>query len=304
MTPAEPARPWGGIALVVVAASAFAVQDALIKQLGARFDLAQIVFLRSALLVAILVGLRASALGRGWRLVARRRPVLALLRSLANAAEWLFVYLGLRHLALGEATALFYVGPLFVTALAAPVLGEAVGWRRWLAVVAGFVGVAIMVGPTIGTARFAAAVFILGAALMWAATTLLTGLIGPDEAPATLLAEGALVFLVLSALGLPWVWQTPAPLSLAMMLGLGLIGGFGQLADIAAYRSWAASLLAPFEYTALIFAMLLDRAVWGVVPTPGMLVGAVVIAASGLYTLHREARRGAGRRSLSAQSRF
>jgi drug/metabolite transporter (DMT)-like permease len=185
------------------------------------------------------------------------------------------------------ATATSFVTPLFVTALSIPLLGETVGWRRWLATLVGLVGVLIVVRP--GGAGFQLASLLpVVSALSWAFGLIMTRMMSTTENPITTLAYSAIVgFIILTAM-LPLQWQPLSGQTILIGMFIGIASTIGHWLLILAYRHADASLLAPFSYAQLLWASLFGYFLFAVLPDIWTLVGAVIIAGSGLYTAHRE----------------
>ena len=194
------------------------------------------------------------------------------LRALAVAGSSVLFILGLGHLQVAEATAINFISPIFITALSIPLLGEKVGIRRWAAAAVGFLGVMLVVQPG-GSAFQMAAI----------ATRLMS-----SERPEATLAWSAVIGLIALTAFVPFHWHTPTAGEIGLAVLMGSFSTMGHWLIILAYRKAAASTIAPFSYVQLLFAGLLGFAVFGTVPGAMTLVGGLVIAASGLYTAHRE----------------
>lgn len=216
-----------------------------------------------------------------------RRPMLQLLRGIGVVASSITFVFSLKSLPIADATATSFVAPLFVTALAIPILGETIGWRRWSATLVGLVGVVIIVRP--GGAGFQAASLLPAlSALSWAFALIITRMMSTTESPMTTLVWSALVGLVLVSALLPFVWQPLTPRTVALGIFIGVASTIGHWVVILAFRHADASLLAPFSYVQLLGVTVLGYFVFSVLPDIWTLVGAVVVAGSGLYIAHRE----------------
>jgi drug/metabolite transporter (DMT)-like permease len=207
-------------------------------------------------------------------------------------------------LPLGEQQALTYGTPIFATLLAIPFLGERPGPHRWAAIGVGFLGILVIaLGPGLtGQPRMAppgVAEWVLAAGyvaavchgIFAAGTTLLVRQLSATEASASIVLWQSLLMTLLSGIALPFVWVTPAPSEWLLLLGVGLVGGIGQLLSTEAYASAQVSSLGPYTYTALLWAALFGWLLWGDVPGVTMLLGAALIVFAGLYILQREMRR-------------
>jgi drug/metabolite transporter (DMT)-like permease len=188
----------------------------------------------------------------------------------------------LRYLPLAEANVIAFASPLLLTTLSYPVLGEQVGLNRWFAVVAGFVGVLIVLQP--GTAMFQwAALLPLLMAMNAAVYHVLTPLVARVEDPAISIYILSIVGAIGMSLAAPWYWTTPGPLGWAMLLLIGAAGAFGHILIIRAFAHAPAALLAPFFYVHLIWAVVYGWFVFDDVPTTATIVGGSLIIASGIY---------------------
>ena len=261
------------------------VNDAFAKWLTAHYHPVQIVFLRNLVALPMVVAVALAVSGS--TAVRTRHLRLHAARGLLLVGGSVCFFMGLMYLPLAEATSLIFAAPIFITALSVPLLGEEVGWRRWTAVAVGFVGVLIIVRP--GFAAFQpASLFVLATAMFYALIMLSARRISPSEGIWTLMVYLVLFPLLFSALAQPAVWRpveighTPALVALAVCgtLGLGLIS--------QAFRMAPAAVVAPFDYTALLWATLLGWVVWSELPDQWTYAGAAVIIASGVYIILRE----------------
>lgn len=290
--------PGRGIPLLLGSVTLFSVSDALTKLLGESLPAVELAWLRYATFLAI-----ASILllrGPGLRMLRSRAPGLQMLRGLGVIASALMFITGLQYLPLAEATAINFVSPVFVTVLSVLFLGERAGWRRWSAIGVCMLGMLIILRP--GSDAFTpAALLPIGSAVAWASAVTVTRRIGAVDAPETTLFWTAGVGFAVVTLLLPvLVLFGPAGVRLPSLpqFGLGLLVGLvssaAQYLVVLAYRAAPASVLAPFAYTQLLTSGLLGVVVFGHVPDAWTLIGAAVIAASGLYMAHRERVRARG----------
>lgn len=277
-------NPIRGIALLVSATIFFSVSDTIAKLLGQSLPVAEIGWIRYLTFVVMAAAL-ASRGGLGRLRV--RSPATQLVRGVGLVASALFFIAALKFMPLGDAAAVGFVSPLFITALSVPVLHEVVGIRRWLAILVGLLGVLVIVRP--GTGAFQpAALLVLASSAAWALASVLTRkMAGTDDAATTLLYSACTGFVLLS-LGLPFVFVMPNLEQIVLALLLGIIASTGQYLMVLAYRHAGAALLAPFSYVQLIWSVSLSWLVFSALPDRLTLVGAAIIVASGLYTVHRE----------------
>jgi drug/metabolite transporter (DMT)-like permease len=286
-------EPMRGIPLLLASISLFSVSDAMAKRLGETLPAIEIAFLRYVAFFALAT---IPLMRRGGsRLLRSRAPWLQALRGLGVVGSAILFITALQHMPMAEATAINFVSPAFVTALSVIFLGERVGWRRWTAIAVGMIGMLIIVRP--GTEVFSpAALLPVASSAAWAAAVVVTRRMGSLDAPETTLFWTAGVGFVVVALLLPIAWLVRGPggveLPSAGQIGLGLLIGLvssiAQFLVVLAYRAAPASVLAPFSYTQLLTSGLLGVFVFGSMPDGWTLLGASIIAASGLYTAHRE----------------
>lgn len=276
-----------GIALMCTAGICFTVMDTGVKYLTDTYPVPQLVWARytfHALLMLIVLGPR---LGTGlWR---TGRFGMQMVRSLLLFGATAFMFSALKFIGLAEATTIGFVNPLLVTALSVPFLGERVGGRRWGAVVAGFVGVVIVLRPGLGVMHWAA-VLPLGMACCYASYQILTRLLAGTDSPYTILFYTALVGSVVASIAAPAYWVWPTPEVWLLMTGIGLLGGVGHFALIKAFEKAPASVLAPFAYIQLIWVIIAGYLAFGHLPDTWTATGASIIIGSGIYIVHRERR--------------
>jgi len=290
--PASPALPASeptigrGIASMLLAVMVFSTMDALIKWLAPRYPVMEIVFFRS---VFGLVPLLPSLLREGSAPFRTRRPLGQAGRALIGLGATVCFFYAYRFLPLADVFGIAFAAPLFVTALSVPLLGERVGIRRWSAVIVGFLGVLIMVRPDAGVADAASLITLLGT-LCYAISLVFLRNLGKTETTVSIVFYVTCTTTLASALTMPFVWITPSAIDLPLLMLVGIMGGVGQLAITRAFRLAPAAVIAPFDYTALPYAAALGYFIWGDVPEPIFLLGAVIVIGSGLYILHRETR--------------
>lgn len=276
-----------GIVLMCVGVACLCVNDAIAKTLTAGYAPPQILFLRNILAVPVAAAL---ALRMGGRAALRtRQPLTHLLRGALWIASATLFFTGLSRLGLAEATALIFAAPVFTTALAALVLRDAVGWRRWMAVAAGFVGVLIIVEP--GAATFQpASLYPITAAFLYAVLMLSARRIDPGESVWTLTFQLVCAGALTSGLASVATWVPLQAGDFWLYLGIALFGTLGMVLMTQAFRVAEATLVAPFDYTALLWASLLGWWLWGETPGLNTWIGAAIIIASGIFIVFREAR--------------
>jgi drug/metabolite transporter (DMT)-like permease len=283
--PARTDRPFRGIALILASTIFLGCSDVTAKYLSATLPSIEIAWIRFLVFSLIMV----PAMLPGSRLFALRtqRPGLQVMRGVALLSSSLFFISGLRFLPIAEASATGFIAPLFVTALSIAFLGEKVGVRRWIATIAGLIGVLIILRP--GSSAFhPAAFFPIISALSWAGTLIMTRMMSGRERAITTMTWSAIAGVcVISAL-VPFVWVTPSWHDILFGIFIGIASTAGQWIVVLAFRYADASVLAPFSYTQLVWVSVLGFFVFGEIPDIWTIAGAAVIVCSGLYTAHRE----------------
>jgi drug/metabolite transporter (DMT)-like permease len=271
---------------MLMAVACFSLMDAGMKQLSSSYPTLQVTFLRGAAsLPFVLVWVLATA---GPRSLIPVRWGLHLLRGLLGMAMIGCFVFALRSLPLSTAYTIYFVAPLLIAALSVPLLGEHVGPRRWIAIGIGLVGVLVVLRPGVDGFISVPGLMVLLAATAYAVAAITVSMLTRTDTPQSMVVW----FLVILAVGAGLLaipdWQ---PLQLghaALIAGMGLAGAGGQVALTRAFQLGEASLIAPLEYTGLVWVIGWDLAFWGVLPDRFTWLGAAIIVASGLYLLHRE----------------
>ncbi|MCX7364241.1 MAG: DMT family transporter [Alphaproteobacteria bacterium] len=282
-----------GIYLKLASLVLFCTMDAMVKALGGTYGAFQLMLFRSAvalLPIAIIVW-RSGHLSS----VHSKRPWLQVARIIAGLGSTIGFFYVFPRMPLVDAYAISFAAPFFMVALSVPLLGEQVGWRRWTAVGVGFVGVLLMLDPW-GIEFHAMSLIVLGATFCYSLSTILVRLTSRyDQDAATLFWFAAVSSLVSLAGAIPeWIW--PTPIDWMWLILLGLLGGVAQVMVTRAWRLAPAAVLAPFDYTSIVLAVLFGY-FWFREETSWMVwVGLPLVIGSGLYILHRERVRARERR--------
>ena len=294
MSPAAELRrqPMLGLAYMVVTVFMFSAMDAAAKGLAGRYPLAEVVIFSR--LVSPFFALGVAAHKGGLRTLWTRHPGWHAARAVANGVTLATFFGALIFLPLADTVALTFVSPLIMCAMAVPFLGERVGWRRWIAIVVGFLGVLVIVQPS-GTGFGWGAMLAIGAAFGDALGINITRRMSGSESSHSMLFWSSILIIAGFGLLLPFGWVTPQGQDwwiIAVLAGAGSLAQFG-LAQ--AFRYGEVSLLAPLEYSALVWATLLGFIFWHELPGMVVLAGVAIIVASSAYVAHHEARgKGAG----------
>jgi len=278
--------PTRAVAWMLLAVACFSLMDAGMKQLSASYPTLQVTFLRGAAsLPFVLVWVLATA---GPRSLVPVRWGLHLLRGLLGMAMIGCFVFALRSLPLSTAYTIYFVAPLLIAALSVPLLGEQVGPRRWIAIGIGLVGVLVVLRPGVDGFISIPGLMVLLAATAYAVAAITVSMLTRTDTPQSMVVW----FLVILALGAGLLaipdWQPLQWGHAGLIAGMGLAGAGGQVALTRAFQLGEASLIAPLEYTGLVWVIGWDLLFWGVLPDRWTWLGAGIIVASGLYLLHRE----------------
>jgi drug/metabolite transporter (DMT)-like permease len=263
----------------------FTVHDAVIKLLVVAIPVWQVLFFRS---VTILAGCLIFG-GRPIFAEAARSPIVKpmFLRSFLIMTAWLCYYTAARDLQLAELTTIYYAAPIIVTVFSIFMLGEKVPLIRWGAVAIGFVGVFIACDPaSLGISL--PVLLVLTAALLWGLAIVLMRKIAMQEKSIIQMVLSNGFFLVITGLPLVYLWTTPTLRETGLLVGAGVLAGFAQFTLFEGMKRAPASVIAPFEYTALVWSFLLGYLIWGDVPRSGVFVGACLIIGAGLVIVASE----------------
>lgn len=274
-----------GILLTLLAMGLFGAMDGISKVLVSHYPTPLVLWLRH--LAALPLAFLMLAPKRPFRLLRSRAPRLQVGRSLLLAVEMGFALAAFGAMPLADAHAIFAVVPLLVTGLSVPLLGERVGWRRWLAVAAGFAGVLVIVRPGLAVLQPGAPIAIT-ATLLYALYNILTrraGLIDPPETG--FLLQTSIGAAALTLVG-PLFWVAVAPHHWPLVVAQGALGAMGHLCLVRALSFAPASVIQPFTYTMLIYAVVVGYLVFGDVPDLPTVVGGLIVAGAGIYAALRQ----------------
>ena len=282
-----------GIWLMIATTFVFAVQDGISRQLAGDYNVYMIVMIRYWFFAAFVIAIAARQTGSIKAAAATRQPVIQILRGLLLIAEICVLVTAFVQVGLVESHAIFACYPLIVAALSGPVLGEKVGWRRWAAIGAGFVGILIILQP--GSGMFSpTAVLAILSATMFATYSLLTRYAARQDSAATsFFWTGVVGAIAITCVGV-WTWQPMAAPDWGWMALLCLTGASGHYLLIRTYEVAEASAVQPFAYLQLVFAAIIGITVFGEALEPHVALGAAIVVGAGLFTLGRA-------RSVSSQ---
>jgi drug/metabolite transporter (DMT)-like permease len=288
-TPRTLSGPLLGIALMILGIFLYSANDTLGKWLTATYSVGMIMLVRS---IAAMVVLAPFVRKQGGMAKLRQapRPWMQLLRVAVMVGEIGFFYWSVSMLPLADVMTYYLAGPIYVVALSAVLLKEKVDAPRWLAVIAGFIGVIIVLQPSSESLSWGALIAI-GGSLFFAALMIVTRQLRgtPDS---TLLTFSTVATLVVGAILAPFTWTTPTPMGLASLALIGIVALAAQLCVTRSLRLAPASVVVPYQYTMLIWAVVFGYFFFGDTPKPSMLIGAAIIIAAGFYIFLREQRAG------------
>jgi drug/metabolite transporter (DMT)-like permease len=294
---ASPANLYTAVGFKLISALLFAAMSALVRQLSDVTPVGQIVFFRSAfaippvLLIYTLRGELMSALRTSRVFGQIGRGTLSVFGMFTNFAA-------LARLPLADATAINFASPLITVALAALILKERVRLFRWSAVAVGFVGVIVMLIPNLSFEHYAAAgvagvaatgsLLAIASAFCNAGTVIQTRRLTQSESTSSIVFYFSLITAMAGALTLPFAWHSPSQNELIGLITTGILGGIAHIFLTESYRHAAASVIAPFDYSSMLWALLLGYWVFGELPSLLVYVGAAIVAAAGLAVIFRE----------------
>ncbi len=276
-----------GLYFMILAYAIYSVQDAIAKLLVQTFSVWQVVFFKGMIIAmgAFLIGGPKSIV----LIISSQNKIPLLYRGVINFLATFFFFLSTRSLGLAEATTILFVAPILVVLLSVLILRERVTALRWVTVAAGLLGAVIAVNPT-GEIHLPGAISALASAFFWALGVILIRKIHEIEAIGTQMITSNLVVAGLSVGPLLWSWQYPDIKEAFLLVLVGTASGLGQVMLYKALKAAPASVLAPIEYTGLIWAFFLGWAVFGDVPAGHVLIGACIIALSSGFLLFSEKR--------------
>lgn len=273
--------------ILFIAYFIWSVHDTVIKLLTADYSGAQIMFFGRLFTIPFAIALAARRGGLGG--LATKRPLLHILRGGMSTADMLLFVGAIALAPMADVFVITFVTPLIMLVLSTMFLGERPPLQRWIAVILGFIGVLVVMQPA-GAGYGYSSLLALGSALTYAVFLVLTrDMTRTESVPALMLWNSLVVMAVMIVLMLPF-WKTPTGDEVWLFLFISVTGVLGQYLTTEAFRSGEASLLAPLQYTTLIWAAIAGYLVFGDMPTPMLLVGAVIIIGSALYIAQDEAR--------------
>ena len=276
-----------GILLMIITTIVFASQDGLSKYLATEYNVYMVVMIRYWFFAAFVISMSSRRTGGIKRVAKTKSPILQIFRSLILVAEMCITILAFTLLGLAETHAIFASYPLIIAMLSGPILGEYVGWRRWLAICVGFIGILIILNPGNGIFSPYALVPLAGA-ILFAIYGLLTRYVGQyDDSSTSFYWTGVVGSFAMTVIGLNF-WDPVSRSDWSVMLLLSASGVVGHYLLIKCYEVAEASAIQPFAYLQLIWASMIGIIIFGEQITTNVLIGACIIVGAGLFTLWRE----------------
>jgi drug/metabolite transporter (DMT)-like permease len=291
--PSQRAANLRGITALLTGQGLFVTSDSIIKLAGDLMPATEIMAVRGVIAVLLMGTFVATTIDiTRWPLLFR--PLVIARASLEALLAFLFV-ISLPHMPLPDITVIQQITPIVLTVLSAVILSEAVGWRRWLAVAIGFVGVALVIQPT-GQGFNIYAISALLCAIFVAFRDLITRRLH-DHIPTAVVTFGATLSVCLAGFaGAPFqAWQPLSLYGMSLLATSAVLVSIANMFVVRAFRGVDVSVVSPFRYAAVVWATLLGFLIWHHVPNALAIAGTIVIVATGLYTMHREARRPTGK---------
>ena len=276
-----------GILLMIITTIVFASQDGLSKYLAIEYNVYMVVMMRYWFFAAFVISMSSRKNGGIMRVAKTKAPILQIFRSLILVAEVCVTVLAFTLLGLAETHAIFASYPLIIAMLSGPILREYVGWRRWLAICVGFIGILIILNPGNGIFSPYALVPLAGA-ILFALYGLLTRYVGQfDNSSTSFFWTGIVGCIAMTVVGLNF-WDPVSRSDWSLMLLLSASGVVGHYLLIKCYEVAEASAVQPFAYLQLIWASVIGIIIFGEQITTNILIGACIIVGAGLFTLWRE----------------
>jgi drug/metabolite transporter (DMT)-like permease len=281
-----PIKPLLAFALMGTAVLCFSLVDATAKWLTGGYDTWQIVFVSRIIPIGLSLVLAYRATGNAFNFYTGFPKLQILRAALTVPMIWCF-FTGLKTMPLAEAITIAFVAPLFITMLSRPILGEQIGRRRWGAVAVGFAGVIVALRPGFGGLG-TGPILIMISAFAYALSMVLLRRFAGQEPTHNIFFYSSIGAFIVSGFNVMPVWIQPDAADWGLLLLVGLWGVLGGYAVIRAYRLGEASMLAPLEYTALIWSIIFDLVLFSLTPIPAVLLGAAIIIGANIYIAHRE----------------
>ena len=274
------------ITAMLLAVFCVTIMSVQAKLIGIEYNAVQITFAR-AIVVLILLMPFIYKLG-GLNFLKTKKPFLHFFRGLAGLIGNVMFFLAFQRLPVADVTVISQAVPIFSCILAIIFLGETIGWRRWTAITIGFLGVIIAINPSVNIA--VASLYALGGTLMWSTTIIFLRLLGSTEHPVKTVFYFMLVSVLITSIFQPFLWKEPSFEVILLFIGIGIAAFLTQLLMTYALQKAPASIVSPFNYTGIIWAIIFDYIIWNAHPMVATIFGGIIITISGIYIFKREAK--------------
>ena len=275
-----------GSVCMIAAGLLMTIQDAISKSLTTDFHPGEIMFLRGLFTfvpIAIIIAMRSGGIGQ----LRSRNLKGTIIRAVLGGATSIFVVISFVYLPLADALAIIFLSPIMLTALSSPMLGERVGWRRWLAVLVGFAGLLLMVRPSGAGIPFFY-FFPLFTALLSALRDVATRRLRNDDTAVSILFYSMVAGVLIGASTMPvFGAQWPSSAQWGLLACAGILNSLSHLLAIQALLLAPGGTMAPFRYLSLVWAVVIGCLIWGDVPDVWKLTGGMLVVGAGLFILHR-----------------
>lgn len=274
------------ITAMLLAVFCVTIMSVQAKLIGIEYNAVQITFAR-AIVVLILLMPFIYKLG-GLNFLKTKKPFLHFFRGLAGLIGNVMFFLAFQRLPVADVTVISQAVPIFSCILAIIFLGETIGWRRWTAITIGFLGVIIAINPSVNIA--VASLYALGGTLMWSITIIFLRLLGSTEHPVKTVFYFMLVSVLITSIFQPFLWKEPSFEVILLFIGIGIAAFLTQLLMTYALQKAPASIVSPFNYTGIVWAIIFDYVIWNANPMFATIFGGIIITISGIYIFKREAK--------------
>ena len=282
----EQSNNFKAITAMLLAVFCVTIMSVQAKLIGIEYNAVQITFARAIVVLILLMPL-IYKLG-GLDFLKTKKPFLHFFRGLAGLIGNVMFFLAFQRLPVADVTVISQAVPIFSCILAIIFLGETIGWRRWTAITIGFLGVIIAINPSVNIA--VASLYALGGTLMWSTTIIFLRLLGSTEHPVKTVFYFMLVSVLITSIFQPFLWKEPSFEVILLFIGIGIAALLTQLLMTYALQKAPASIVSPFNYTGIVWAIIFDYIIWNAHPMFATIFGGIIITISGIYIFKREAK--------------
>ena len=282
----EQSNNFKAITAMLLAVFCVTIMSVQAKLIGIEYNAVQITFARAIVVLILLMPL-IYKLG-GLNFLKTKKPFLHFFRGLAGLIGNVMFFLAFQRLPVADVTVISQAVPIFSCILAIIFLGETIGWRRWTAITIGFLGVIIAINPSVNIA--VASLYALGGTLMWSTTIIFLRLLGSTEHPVKTVFYFMLVSVLITSIFQPFLWKEPSFEVILLFIGIGIAALLTQLLMTYALQKAPASIVSPFNYTGIVWAIIFDYIIWNAHPMFATIFGGIIITISGIYIFKREAK--------------